>query len=827
MHHIDAQLYSYKSYDYKYCVKNNFGQTCSPKVYSQSTLGSAPANFTYFDYEIIDTSAVLLTWTPPIYLNAPLEYFRLMRDGVEIYRGVDEWFYDQTRHIKPYNVYLYEVEVCNDLACLSNDRKLVVSTADRPAQGFRLDKLNVSHSSIQLSWKLPARPNGLTRKFVFYLREVDFELEMRHSFQARSDLIRASVRTNASFQPVYFSSELIQQPQTSVFNLLLENLRPNTKYNVRLLACNADSCSLANDAQLIPLITDDYHLSGFRDPAVYVLDHQTVDIVWQEPRQKNGFLTSFKLYRNNVFLIGFDMTSPSVDARLRQTLDFYSFVDANLQPNTFYSYRVEATNVHFSLSTNDAVVQTPPGKFFSPCGNKTDLNQSSSIHSSIISLLDMVDLNFTVNESTKIVLKYEYERWKQFIACVSKSSYGHEELLKQAVAGLNVTTAVDKSVFIIKILLQSSTDGLQALDFPYPSAVGQQAPYVESVIGGLLPYNNYSVRISFSTVFPALQILTTDAIYLQTFEQAPCCVLDPPVLVKHNQSKSFSVRWRKPAYPNGLMSKFRVIRAKLTGNGCVDYSRRSSFMKNEIETLVEFILDLDVENFLYDETNDEYVYRDEDDELWTRLSFYAYRVIAYNDKGSLTSEWSRATLSFEQYLMPQAPFDLRVIDAHESGFRIKYKEPKQFGGYLSHYLLKLLPINSNDQSFQPRDYFRLIIVSNRTCKAENAPESFGEFTVNGLESFKSYRVTLSSVNRAGVMSNESEVIIANTLKSSPKHLSTLLADPVEKPTGNESSVMRKFMYFYLFSQFKILKQPKTKKKQESYLKIKLKIFKSH
>jgi hypothetical protein len=124
---------------------------------------------------------------------------------------------------------------------------------------------------------------------------------------------------------------------------------------------------------------------------------------------------------------------------------FYTYTDLNLEPNTFYSYKIEASNQHFTVSTNNVIAQTPPEKFIRSCTNKTQPISESSIL-----LFGILIVDFEVVSGNLIQVSYDFEQWQRFIACLSDN--------------------IDLNDISIKILLQNSLDGLQALEFPYPNS---------------------------------------------------------------------------------------------------------------------------------------------------------------------------------------------------------------------------------------------------------------------------------------------------------------------------------------------------------------------
>lgn len=312
----DTNLYSFNSYDYTYCAKNSNGTTCLDKFTTILTNGSLPVGFDFFNYIVVGNQSVLLEWQTPFLLNGHLIHYILYRDGIEIYKGDHLRFYDDSRHVSPFRAYKYEIEVCNQVGCQMNSMKLAVSVQSKPPEHFKLKSFNVSYSSIQLNWHLPKSPNGVLDKFVLILKETMEEVPISFSFDAENvttivSVKNVSVSTIAATAPRVFSTDSQFIPGI-VYSVILIDLVPNTQYSVKIVACNQAGCVEANTPEDIPvgyihLMTDDYYLTGFRDPVVYVIDDTMLNLVWQAPETVNGQLTTFKLYRNNIFLIQFEL----------------------------------------------------------------------------------------------------------------------------------------------------------------------------------------------------------------------------------------------------------------------------------------------------------------------------------------------------------------------------------------------------------------------------------------------------------------------------------------------------------------------------------------
>jgi hypothetical protein len=269
--------------------------------------------------------------------------------------------------------------------------------------------------------------------------------------------------------------------------------------------------------------TLDYHVTGVQKPIVYIIDHTRVEVVWQEPDSPNGRLIEYNIFRNNELVATLNLDDDdsnitnSSQSRFTYKLGFFIFRDEHLVSDGLYTYKVQASNEHYSRLSAAVNVQMPPTTFLIDCSSespKRPNTNSSHIQAvqrfnentartdeATLSLFNgVLRVNFTVISSSQIRIAYDFAEWKRFILCLSKSSYSSSSVNKSA---LDVV-----SVFSIKILLHSNLNGLQSLDFPYPSKDDTDLAVnkVQFMLSGLIGFSNYSIRISLSALYPNTQV---------------------------------------------------------------------------------------------------------------------------------------------------------------------------------------------------------------------------------------------------------------------------------------------------------------------------------
>jgi hypothetical protein len=191
MKYTDNTLLAYKPYDYKLCVRNSHAVTCSAEIYSRQTQPTKPFEFVNFNYKIECQDTVTLSWNYPLQLNGVLTNFKLYRDGVEISRSLNLTFTD-INGVRPYEVYKYELEVCNQVGCVRNSKKLLVCTTSQMPELFGIHAVYKTHESIGISWRLPLKPFGILEKFVVEIKEICLELPIYFDFSSNSTSLNLS-----------------------------------------------------------------------------------------------------------------------------------------------------------------------------------------------------------------------------------------------------------------------------------------------------------------------------------------------------------------------------------------------------------------------------------------------------------------------------------------------------------------------------------------------------------------------------------------------------------------------------------------------------------
>lgn len=793
---LDSEVAPYRIYKYKICAKNSFGVSCNDNWASIVSDGKLPDGFEQFDYEVLNETKIILKWKPPFETYGEIKAYRLFRDNYEVYRGksilfIDGIVNDQKLKLKnpilPYNVYEYTLSACNIKGCTFNSKTLYVTTKEKLPNVEKIFNVSaVNSSSINITWTAPSEPNGILLRYVLFIRELALKLEiyMDTESKIRSEIIFANNLTSAQDKIFLFKSNLVDRPLI-VYHILVKNLQPFRKYSIRFSYCNSMGCVISKlpnkDDEFVNIRTMADMPKGLSDPIIFLKTGKSTEICWQKPKEPNGLIMEYRIYRNNNLIKTIETTS------LNELDVFINYIDTDLQPKKYYSYQIVAVNSGgYSVESRTIAILALEGTFNNTCLNVTDeIKAKHSGKSATLVVLDVLKLTFDIESPREIKAKFNKLDLEKFRECVVEWS-------------MNKLTAIksQKSLSSIqsKLILNAKNIGVQTIDFPLPlsdSKENNNNVTIEQRILGLREHTNYSIRFVLST---DTSIFTTAPIFVKTFEAKPCCNLESPNVIINSPRKMVIVRWKAPEFPNGKLVSYTLNRTRLIGSGCeiIEPEKVNNFI--EEVSKVNFV-DLDdafsvqaKEDFMYDELNMEYVFEDNDKSFFNKYAYYSYQLIATNRNGKLESAWSKPELLWQ--LKPYTPSELSIRNVHSNGFTLRFKQPTNFNGIISHYLITLSQLLSENKL---KNVLNITVKMESNCKNGTFYKvPFISTPISGLQPYKSYKITVRCVNTAGLISDESESVIGNTLESVPSNLLPLNYEIKTEKSDNQQSIYFKF-----------------------------------
>ena len=792
---IDNTIIPNTYYQYKICAKNAFGTTCNrdwENTLSESQLFN---NNNIIESEIINATQIALKWTPSL---GYVEYYRIFRDNFEIYKGNSLQFIDGTstevsrksqNSIQPFIVYEYSLSACNNKGCSNAGNSIFVTTKEKLPD---LEKVHnwfyINSTCLNFTWFPPSQPNGIIEKFVIFIKESELEVEIYMDFKSveKSAVIYAKNFSMLKNNYLNFESSLLEKSIVT-YSVIICDLQPYNYYSLSFKYCNSIGCRHSKSSytsdEYIKTQSPAYFPSNFKEIVIFLRDSGTCEITWQEPKAPNGQIVKYKIYRNDVLIKTLKL--PSFNKSLNQF--FYSYIDGNLQLQKYFSYRIEAENNDFlSISSPTVSVQTLDENLDDYCSSSSKVTHSIENPATLI-IFKTLKLVFEVENSHEVLVSFNFGEWDRFFKCVFINS------------NISLFDSRNSSVFSSKLILYSELFGFQYIQFPlftYNLLEEELNKTVKQRILGLKSDSKYSIRFQILTNYMKTQkIWTSESIQLQTHESRPCCKIDPPRVRKHRYYKKLIIRWNAPEFSNGKIIYYELNRTRLKGDGC------NALKTNEINDNIEEISKISLINIedgglrsglKYDSLNKELIYEDDDYQFLNRFTYYAYHVTAYNRNGKLESKWSKPVLIWQ--LKPTPPTEMTIRDIHSSGFTLKFKEPILYNGFVVVYKVIISSIGSERSTNSETN---IKIVTNITFKADyycKNSSSIPQISVpiNGLQSYKSYRVTAVSVNIANIESDESEAIIGNTLESTPAKLTAFLYEIKKYKYNNTQTIYFKF-----------------------------------
>lgn len=245
--------------DYEFMVEayNGIGSVASDFVQG-STCSPSPARLDVPAVSDVTDNTAVLTWSPPEELDATLERYIVLIDGVEAFSGLGTSF--TVTDLLADNDYEFQLEACvvsscnATHACTRSESVSAHTSAGAPQGVYRPRAVPLSSSSIDVSWRIPARPNGNITKYQLFRGET----------------------------VVYEGLEL---------HLVDSGLAPNTEHVYRLKAFTEGGSTVSTVA-LASTLAPGTPL-GLKAPSVAVMGAAVVEVCWEAPTVPNGRIDAY------------------------------------------------------------------------------------------------------------------------------------------------------------------------------------------------------------------------------------------------------------------------------------------------------------------------------------------------------------------------------------------------------------------------------------------------------------------------------------------------------------------------------------------------------
>lgn len=219
-----------------------------------------------FQAKHIKGTSVQAAWQQPLQPNGNIVRYVLFRrsskqNASKVYDGPALSFTDATG-IQPKTRYEYKVVAYNGVGSTESSWSAVTTDNSHPMGVISLtvNASTVMSTSATVIITQPKEPNGEIKQYLIQITEVNS--------------ITDETARNISIGPT----------QT---NFLIENLKPQTMYELRLFACNDVGCGASD---VTKLQTRQPNPTGFGRPTISSVTSTSFKVLWQPPTTPNGNL---------------------------------------------------------------------------------------------------------------------------------------------------------------------------------------------------------------------------------------------------------------------------------------------------------------------------------------------------------------------------------------------------------------------------------------------------------------------------------------------------------------------------------------------------------
>lgn len=127
--------------------------------------------------------------------------------------------------------------------------------------------------------------------------------------------------------------------------MTIPDLRPYTKYEVRLQACIRNVLNGCGTSGAAFVTTLEDKPQGMMEPGLSALGPNAVDIIWQPPSNPNGVITRYRVYQR----MPPDTSSEILINQVPGTVQEFLHSGQDLKPYTVYEYRVSFSSFTVSF----------------------------------------------------------------------------------------------------------------------------------------------------------------------------------------------------------------------------------------------------------------------------------------------------------------------------------------------------------------------------------------------------------------------------------------------------------------------------------------------
>ena len=182
----------------------NAGGSASSSVVNALTLEDIPDGIVAPDADPINSTAILVTWSPPTQPNGDIIRYMLYQNGTLVFNG-SALAYTVT-NLQPFTYYSYSISACTVRGCGSSNQSTIQTLEGVPTGYTEPSVISVTPYAITVQLNDVRMPNGIVEYALYYLESADLPTEsgslllaFNGSVAARVDVTGLMPYTNYSF----------------------------------------------------------------------------------------------------------------------------------------------------------------------------------------------------------------------------------------------------------------------------------------------------------------------------------------------------------------------------------------------------------------------------------------------------------------------------------------------------------------------------------------------------------------------------------------------------------------------------------------------------
>uniref|UniRef100_UPI00398F6349 usherin isoform X1 n=1 Tax=Pristiophorus japonicus TaxID=55135 RepID=UPI00398F6349 len=265
--YLATGLRPYTTYEFRLVTSNGHGSTISDwaqMVTSEDKPGPMDPPLVLK----VKSQSLLVIWQHPSQRNGNITHYRIYQNGSSLITLSGNITSYSVAHLRPYTMYVFQVESCTSAGCSLSPASHVVQTLPKAPEDISNPELySDTPTSVLISWHPPAHPNGVIDNIV-----------IERKVKGTEEIF--TLVTKKSGQPLRYVDNSIA-------------LSPWTTYEYRILVSTINGGT--NSSAWKEVTTRPSRPAGVRPPHIQVLSPNSVKVTWRTPLMINGEILHYEI----------------------------------------------------------------------------------------------------------------------------------------------------------------------------------------------------------------------------------------------------------------------------------------------------------------------------------------------------------------------------------------------------------------------------------------------------------------------------------------------------------------------------------------------------